>query len=93
MTRYVNGLNGTGADENRSIINRQFVLITLSGFIFFFNFHSFLLLPLRIKELGGTESDIGFIMGAASLSTIVTTPAVGILVDRWGKNGSWPWAG
>jgi MFS family permease len=85
MTRYVNGLNGTGADENRSIINRQFVLITLSGFIFFFNFHSFLLLPLRIKELGGTESDIGFIMGAASLSTIVTTPAVGILVDRWGK--------
>jgi MFS family permease len=85
MTRYVNGLSGTGADENRSIINRQFVLITFSGFIFFFNFHSFLLLPLRIKELGGTESDIGFIMGAASLSTIVTTPAVGILVDRWGK--------
>lgn len=70
-------------EKSKSLLNRDFILITLSGFIFFFNFHSFILLSVYIKELGGTESDVGFIMGAASLSTIFTTPAVGILVDRW----------
>ncbi|MGH7890318.1 MAG: MFS transporter [Thermodesulfobacteriota bacterium] len=71
----------TGASE--PLLNREFILVTLSGFIFFFNFHAFLLLPILIKDLGGSESDIGFIMGATGFSTIFTTPAVGILVDRY----------
>ncbi len=82
MTKSSNGLDEV---EYGSILNREFILVTLSAFVFFFNFHSFLLLPLRIKELGGSESDIGFIMGAAGFSTIFTTPAVGMLVDRWGR--------
>ena len=69
----------------KPLINRDFVLITLSSFFFFFNFHSFVLLPVRIEELGGSESAIGFIMGAAAMATILTTPAVGIVIDRWGK--------
>ncbi len=79
-------------DQNRlaqgngvSFLNRNLILVNLSIFIFFFTFHSFLLLPIRIEELGGTESTIGFIMGAAVFATIFTTPAVGNLVDRWGK--------
>jgi MFS family permease len=85
MAEHSNELGEFYIEENKSLLNREFILVTLSGFIFFFNFHSFLLLPLRIKELGGTESDIGFIMGATGLSTIFTTPAVGVLVDRWGR--------
>jgi MFS family permease len=86
MTKSSNGLDEVVVrEEYGSILNREFILVTLSAFIFFFNFHSFLLLPLRIKELGGTESDIGFIMGAAGFSTIFTTPAVGILIDRLGR--------
>lgn len=85
MAKYPNGLDEVVKEEGGSILNREFILVTLSGFIFFFNFHSFLLLPLRIKELGGSESDIGFIMGAAGFSTIFTTPAVGILIDRLGR--------
>ncbi len=69
----------------RPLLNRNFILITLSSFVFFFNFHSFILLPIRIEELGGSVSIIGFIMGMASMATILTTPTVGILVDRWGK--------
>jgi MFS family permease len=69
----------------RPLFNRDFVLITLSSFVFFFNFHSFILLPVRIEELGGSESTIGFIMGMAAMATILTTPAVGIAVDRFGK--------
>lgn len=85
MVKYLNRLDEVAKEDKESILNREFILVTLSGFIFFFNFHSFLLLPLRIKELGGSESDIGFIMGAAGFSTIFTTPAVGILIDRLGR--------
>lgn len=67
------------------LLSRNFILITLASFIFFFNFHSFLLLPLRIEQVGGSASAIGFIMGMASLSTIVSTPLVGIYADRYGK--------
>src|SRR3990172_4490084 len=85
MSRYSNDLIQFDIKENKSLLNREFILITLSSFIFFFNFHSFLLFPIRIQELGGSTSTIGFIMGATGLSTIFTTPAVGILVDRCGK--------
>ncbi len=69
----------------KSLLNLPFLLVIISVFFFFFNFHSFLLLPLRIKELGGTESDIGFITGIMWLSTLFSTPAVGVLVDRVGR--------
>ncbi|MBI2487822.1 MAG: MFS transporter [Deltaproteobacteria bacterium] len=85
MPKYLGGSSEIDAEQQKSLLNREFILVTLSGFIFFFNFHAFLLLPIRIKELGGSESDIGFIMGATGLSTIFTTPAVGMLVDRWGR--------
>jgi MFS family permease len=75
----------TASAGDTPLLNRDFVLITLTSFIFFFTYHSFILLPLRIEELGGSESTIGFIMGAASMATILTTPSVGILIDRWGK--------
>ncbi len=85
MSKYSNDLIQFDIEESKSLLNREFILTTLSSFIFFFNFHSFLLLPIRIQELGGSVSAIGFIMGATGLSTIFTTPAVGVLVDRWGK--------
>ncbi len=72
-------------DSQKPLFNRDFILITLSSFFFFFNFHSFVLLPIRIEDLGGSESVIGFIMGAAAMATILTTPAVGIFIDKWGK--------
>ncbi len=85
MKIWVKGIGGSEVAGDRPLLNRDFVLITLTSFIFFFNYHSFILLPLRIEELGGRESTIGFIMGSASMATILTTPSVGILIDKWGK--------
>lgn len=85
MKQSVNDAKPGGPSDDAPLLNRDFVLVTLTSFIFFFNYHSFILLPLRIEELGGTESTIGFIMGAASMATILTTPSVGILIDKWGK--------
>ncbi len=85
MNLSVNGTKHERSSGGAPLLNRDFILITLSSFIFFFTYHSFILLPLRIEELGGSESAIGFIMGAASMATILTTPTVGILIDKWGK--------
>ena len=67
------------------LLNGNFLLVTLLGCVYFFVFHSFLLLPLRISELGGTEKTVGFVMGVAGLSTLVLTPWAGRLTDRYGK--------
>ena len=82
------GVNETTEFESRrniSLLNRDFILITIASFLFFFNFHSFILLPIRIQELGGSASIIGFVMGITWVSTIISTPAVGLIVDRTGK--------
>lgn len=71
--------------ENKPILNREFILITTLGFFYFFNFHSFLLLPLYLSNLGASEKDIGFIMGVSGVSTLILTPSVGYLADRFGK--------
>lgn len=78
-------MSGTESKTEGSLLTFDFLLVTLSGFIFFFNFHSLLLLPIHIKDLGGSETTIGFLMGTAGISTLVTTPAVGYLGDRLGK--------
>jgi MFS family permease len=85
MAQHLNTPDIIESGTKKPLINRDFVLITLSSFFFFFNFHSFILLPIRIEDLGGSESIIGFIMGSAAMATILTTPAVGIFIDKWGK--------
>ncbi len=68
-----------------SLLNRSFVLVTFLGWLYFFIFHSFLLLPIRISDLGGTEKIVGFVMGIAGLSTLVLTPYAGSITDRYGR--------
>ncbi|GIW43605.1 MAG: MFS transporter [Candidatus Binatia bacterium] len=53
-----------------------------ANFAFFLNFASFFLLPLFVKELGGSESTIGWVMGAGGLATLVTLPLVAAWIDR-----------
>lgn len=71
--------------RNRTLLNKDFILITVLGFFFFFNFHSFLLLPPYLAKLGATEKTVGFVMGIAGISTLALTPSVGKLADRYGK--------
>ncbi len=76
----------SNAQQNpQPLLNRSFILVTFLGCLYFFNFHSFLLLPIRISELGGTEKIVGFVMGIAGLSTLFLTPYAGKITDRYGK--------
>lgn len=71
-----------GLDKNGL---RNFVLITVANFFFFSNFSAFFLLPLYIKQLGGSEADIGFIMGSFGVTSLGSIPVVTFLIDRFGR--------
>jgi MFS family permease len=65
--------------------SKNIILITISAFFFFYAFHSFLILPIRIISLGGAEFDIGLVMSMAGISSLLVTPAAGLLGDTYKK--------
>jgi MFS family permease len=66
------------------VYTRDFLVAALANLFFFLSLNCFNLLPLYIKHLGGTEAQIGFIMGMNSLATIVFQPLAGFGTDRFG---------
>jgi MFS family permease len=45
----------------------------------------FVLIPLLIRELGGTELTIGLVLGVGTAASVATRPLVGMLLDRVGR--------
>ncbi len=43
------------------------------------------ILPFLVKELGGQESQIGLVIALAPLTTVIFSPILGALTDRWGR--------
>jgi MFS family permease len=65
----------------KGIFTKEFTIITFINFFLSMNFTTFFLFPLYIKNLGGTESEIGVIMGASGISAIFAIPLSGYLSD------------
>lgn len=42
-------------------------------------------LPLFIKDIGGSESQVGLVVGAFMLSAVILRPIIGGLLDRYGR--------
>jgi MFS family permease len=57
----------------------------LTNFFFFGSLNGFVLLPLYIHQLGGTEAAIGVVQGVYSGAGIVCQPLVGAWIDRFGR--------
>ena len=74
-----------GVSAGETIYSSNFFIASLSNFFFFTSVNAFSLLPLYIKSLGGTESQIGGIMGTYSLTAILSQPFAGALADRFGR--------
>jgi len=55
------------------------------NFFFFASVNAFVLLPLYIQRLGGTEAQIGVVMGMYNAAGIFCQPLVGAWVDRLGR--------
>jgi len=62
-----------------------FARATVTNFFFCLSLNAFILLPLYIQALGGTEVEIGVIMGLYSAMGILCQPLIGPWVDVVGR--------
>lgn len=71
---------------------KPFIQLT-AGMLFLFTGFYLLLptMPLFIKQLGGSESQVGFVVGVFTLSAVIFRPIVGGLLDRYGRRSFIIW--
>lgn len=67
------------------LADNPFVRVTVTNFFFFLSMNGFILLPLYITDLGGTEVEVGVVMGLYNAVGIVCQPLVGPWVDAFGR--------
>jgi MFS family permease len=84
---HVYGDPVSGKSDRASLLSPAFVRVTLANFCFFLNFASFFLLPLHVRDLGGTERTVGFVMGMNGVAGIVSIFLLGPVLDRYGSRG------
>jgi len=71
---------------------KPFIQMTVGMLFLFTGFYLLLpTMPLYIKHLGGTESQVGLAAGLFTLSAVVFRPFVGALVDRHGRRPFYVW--
>lgn len=69
-----------------AIWTRNFIVISFVNLFIFFSFQMiFPVLPLYIKQLGGTDDVIGLVMGIFTVSTVISRPVTGLLLDSFSK--------
>ena len=68
-----------------AMVSGPFARAMLTAFFFFGSLNGFVLLPLYIHQLGGTEASIGMVQGLYSATGIVCQPLVGAWIDRLGR--------
>jgi MFS family permease len=67
------------------VASGPFAWATLTNFVFMSSLSCYILLPLYVHRLGGTEAQIGLIQGLYSVAGIVCQPVVGLWLDRVGR--------
>jgi MFS family permease len=67
------------------LADRPFLRATVTNFFFFLGLNGFVLLPLYIHGLGGSDIEIGLVMGLYSAVGIVCQPLIGPFVDAIGR--------
>lgn len=70
-------------DTSEKLFTKNFVLTSLSTFAIFTSFYSLLVtLPIYILQLGGSESEVGLIIGVFTISAVLLRPFIGREVAR-----------
>ena len=67
----------------------SFLLMSFANFFTVSSFGTFFLFPLFVTDHGGSKADIGIIMGAFALSSVLCRPWISALVDRIGRKRSY----
>lgn len=72
--------------KNEKLFTKNFVLTSLSTFAIFTSFYFLLVtLPIYILQLGGSESEIGFIIGVFTISAVLLRVFIGQEINRRGR--------
>ncbi|MGD8191962.1 MFS transporter [Brevibacillus ginsengisoli] len=65
---------------------KNFIMLTITALLLFSGFYLLMpTLPMFIKQLGGSESQVGLIIGVFTISAVIFRPIVGGLMDRYGR--------
>jgi MFS family permease len=76
-----------------ALYTREFVRACLMHLTGGMSLSLFLLFPLYVKALGGTESTIGLLLGVGAAASVAVRPAVGVLLDRVPRRPVIVWLG
>ena len=71
-----------------TLYTAPFLLMGLANFCSIASFACFYLFPLFLMDRGASQTDIGLIMGAFSLSAVLCRPWVAAMIDRFGRKRS-----
>lgn len=72
--------------SDKSLWTKNFIIINVINLLIFFGFQMLLpTLPIYAKNLGGTNSIIGFVTGAFVVSSVIIRPISGLLLDKLGR--------
>ncbi|PRX42326.1 putative MFS family arabinose efflux permease [Planifilum fimeticola] len=87
MRRTGTGSAERGGEMRERLWTKDFILICAVNFFMFAGF--FMLLPTLpifvVDELGESESQAGLVVGVFTVAAVLTRPASGIWLDRWGR--------
>ena len=73
-------------EQPASIWSKNFILICFANLSLFLSIHMLLpTLPLYLLDIGGTQRDVGYVMGAYTLGATLMRVIAGWLVDRYGR--------
>ncbi|GGE64149.1 MFS transporter [Priestia taiwanensis] len=65
---------------------KKYVMLIVVSFLLFSSFYLLMpTLPIFVMELGGSESQVGLIVGIFTLSAVILRPIIGGLVDKYGR--------
>ena len=71
------------------LYSSSFIIMALVNLFTVSSFGSFFLFPLFVTRHGGSESDIGIIMGVFALSGVLCRPWISEMIDRIGRKRSY----
>jgi len=77
------------AKSAQDLYTPSFVLMAAANFFTVSSFGCFFLFPLFITSHGGSKTDIGIIMGATVLSSVLCRPWISEMIDRFGRKRSY----
>lgn len=67
---------------------KDFIFLLAGSLLFSTAIGVLVLFPLMVLDIGGGQSDIGFLMGIMSLSAVIARPWISGIVDRVGRKNS-----